>query len=462
MRSRGAGRNPGGRPVKGGVFATLSLALVLGGLAADPAVAARPLIGHRTAALPWRLPAPRPTAKAGEPSGTLTQAAFTHRLGSLDRTPLDVGRGDTLMDMLVQAGASTVDADAALRALRTVYDPRSLKPGVTVNVLTSGPKRAFAGLSLEPTADTVVAVTRNADGAFVPMRMQRPLHLRMVAARAVIQSSLFEDGSTAGIPVPVMTELVKLYSYDVDFQRDIQPGDQLDVLYERYVTDGGNIARDGKILYAALSLNGEVKRIFHFKVPGGTDGYYDQEGHSVQKALLRTPVDSVRITSSFGMRHHPILGYSRMHKGVDFGAPAGTPIFAAGNGRIVTIGREGEYGNYVRIEHNPNLATAYAHMSRFVRGEHKGEEVHQGEIIGYVGQTGLATGPHLHFEVLVDGRQVNPMSVKNLPTGRTLTAGELGAFHHEAQALVRTFDTTRAGTLVASRPDAQPTAPQGD
>lgn len=448
--------------MKGGVFATLSLALVLGGIAIDPATAARPLIRHRTAVQPWRLPVPRPAAKPDTLSATFTQAAFTARLGPLDRTPVEVDRGDTLMDLLVHAGADAADADAAVRALHTVYDPRSLKPGVTVNVLTSGPKHAFAGLSLEPAADTVVAVTRDPQGTFVPMRMKRPLHLRMVAARAVIQSSLFGDGSTAGIPVPVMTELVKLYSYDVDFQRDIQPGDQLDVLYERYVTDGGSIARDGRILYAALSLNGEVKRIFHFQLPGGDDGYYDQDGHSVQKALLRTPIDGAHITSAFGMRLHPILGYSRMHKGVDFGAPAGTPIFAAGNGRIVTIGREGEYGNYVRIEHNPNLATAYAHMSRFVRGEHRGEEVHQGEVIGYVGQTGLATGPHLHFEVLVDGRQVNPMSVKNLPTGRTLTAGELTAFHRQAQALVQTFDTTRAATQVASRPDAQPASPQGD
>ena len=180
------------------------------------------------------------------------------------------------------------------------------------------------------------------------------------------------------------------------------------------------------MLYAALIQGDTAKEIYRFEPEDGTPDFYNAKGESVRKELLRTPLDVVRITSTFGMRMHPILGYSRMHKGVDFAASTGTPIFAAGDGVIVILGNQRGYGNYIRIKHNAQYATAYAHMSRFAAGLQQGSKVRQGEVIGYVGSTGMATGPHLHYEVLVGGTQINPMSVKL--AGRKLDGKELRRF----------------------------------
>jgi murein DD-endopeptidase MepM/ murein hydrolase activator NlpD len=186
------------------------------------------------------------------------------------------------------------------------------------------------------------------------------------------------------------------------------------------------LARTGSVLYAALMQNGVAKEIYRFQPEDGAANYYNAKGENVRKELLRTPLDVVRITSTFGMRKHPILGYSKMHKGVDFAASTGTPIFAAGDGVIAVLGKQRGYGNYIRIKHSAQYATAYGHMSRFAKGLQQGSKVRQGDVIGYVGSTGMATGPHLHYEVLVGGSQINPMSVKL--AGRKLDGKELRRF----------------------------------
>ncbi len=214
-----------------------------------------------------------------------------------------------------------------------------------------------------------------------------------------IDSSLFEAGQDEGVPVPVMSDVIHALSYDVDFQRDIQPGDQFEVVYERYQDAEGNFAKPGNVLYASLRLRGKLIEFYRFKPNDGVADFYGPDGTSIKKALLRTPVDVVHVTSGFGMRRNPILGFSMMHRGVDFAAPVGTPIFAAGDGAIVRIGGYGDYGNYIQIRHNNQFATAYAHVSRFAPGLSTGARGHQGQVIAYVGTTGRSTGPHLHFEV---------------------------------------------------------------
>jgi murein DD-endopeptidase MepM/ murein hydrolase activator NlpD len=368
-----------------------------------------------------------------------------------------VRRGDTLITLLTRAGVSAGDAHGAAQALRPVFNPRALKIGQEVK-LTFVPSADVArdglnSLALQASVERDVAVRRTQAGDFRPQQTGRALRQSLGRAGAMIDSSLFKAGTGAGVPVEIMFELIRAFSYDVDFQRDIQPGDSFEVVFEQTHDATGRLVRTGHMIYGALSLSGNLLELYRYAPrDGGPPDYFNAKGESVKKALLRTPVDGAKLTSSYGMRNHPILGYSRMHRGVDFGAPAGTPIMAAGDGVIDMAGLNGEYGNYVRIRHNDSYSTAYAHMSRVAPGLHRGTAVHQGQIIGFVGATGLATGPHLHYEVLAHDHQINPMSVK-VPSGRQLAGAELRRFNtaiveteHEIRRLPDPFavaDTAR-------------------
>ena len=211
---------------------------------------------------------------------------------------------------------------------------------------------------------------------------------------------------------------------------------RMDVLFERLETKNGEVAGHGDILFADLDLGDRDLKIYRYVDKNGHADYYNEKGESIRKALLRTPVNGARISSGFGMRNHPILGYTRMHRGVDFAAPVGTPIYAAGDGTVGYAGRKGGYGNYMRIRHNGTYASAYAHISRFASGMSEGHKVKQGQIVAYVGQTGMATGPHLHYEILVNGEQVNPANVK-FKTGGALQGKELAAFRNNVSRISR-------------------------
>ena len=361
---------------------------------------------------------------------------------------VEVARGDTLIDILLESGVERTEAAGAIDALDGVFRPRDLQPGHEITLSFNRPEQdpgneaglQLASLSLQPSVERDVVVNRGDNGEFVASEIERPLKLQVALAAVTIDSSLFEAGQDAAVPVDMMTQAIKAFSYDVDFEREIHPGDRFELVYERYEDEDGRLARSGNLLYAALEQNGVAKEIYRFEDSDGHADIYNARGESVRKDLLRTPLDIVRITSKFGMRKHPILGYSKLHKGVDFAASTGTPIFAAGDGVIGKIGKQRGYGNYIQIKHNSKYATAYAHMSRFAKGLKKGSKVHQGDVIGYVGSTGMATGPHLHYEVLVDGKQINPTSVKL--AGRKLQGNDLGRFEAlkaEMKALRRTL-----------------------
>ncbi|WP_240002595.1 M23 family metallopeptidase [Oleisolibacter albus] len=387
---------------------------------------------------------------AGEAWGDLEQDA-----DPVQRRLVSLGRGETLMQLLLEANVPQDNAHEAVTALTAVYNPRRLKPGQEFEVLfdRSSGERKFVGFTFQPTVERSVSV--NFDGArFQAAETAKPLERRLVAAKVEINSSLFEAGSRAGVPIAVLSALLKNYAYNVDFQRDIQPGDGFEILYEQFVTPEGDVARDGEIHYAALTLSGKRKPIYRFDDGDGPAEYFNALGESVRKALLRTPVDGARLTSGFGMRMHPVLGFSKMHKGVDFGAPTGTPIYAAGDGTIDEVGPKGSYGNYVRIRHNREISTAYAHMSRFGTGLRRGARVSQGQVIGYVGATGRVTGAHLHYEVLRGTQQVNPLSV-DLPTGRNLEGKTLARFKATIAQTDKQFQEALSGVaLVAAPADA--------
>ncbi len=365
-------------------------------------------------------------------------------------TAVTVADGDTLSDVLTRKGVDRAVAASAMDALRTVYDPRSLKTGSRVDIefgpLASGTKtRPLSGIVLNPEPGRRVVVSRSGDG-FSATANRLP-EIRDIAHFAgSIKSSLFESAVAQGVPPQVLDAMIHAFSYDVDFQRDLQPGDSFEVLYQRTLDSNGEVLRAGDIDYAELTLSGKHLAIYRFTDTSGVADFYNSKGESVRKALLRTPVDGARITSKFGMRVNPILGFSMMHKGVDFGVPMGTPIMAAGSGVIEKAGANGAYGLYVRIKHDKSHSTAYAHMSRLAKITHIGRKVMQGQVIGYVGESGRATGPHLHYEVLVNNAQVNPMSVK-FKSGSVLAGRDLARF----KTAVAEVESRLAGTPLSTQ-----------
>ncbi|MBV8920827.1 M23 family metallopeptidase, partial [Bradyrhizobium sp.] len=246
-----------------------------------------------------------------------------------------------------------------------------------------------------------------------------------------LYQSIYETALRNNMPKSVIEEIVRIYAYDVDFQRKVLPGDSFDVLY----ADDENGDGKNEVRYASLSVGGETKKYYHFQTTDdGTYDYYDETGKSAKKFLVRKPVADGIMRSGFGGRRHPILGIVRMHTGVDWAAPYGTPIFASGNGEIEKAGPAGGYGKYIRIKHNNGYETAYGHMSAFAKGMEPGKRVRQGQVIGFVGSTGESTGPHVHYEILVNGRFVDPMRVK-LPRGRSLDGPVMAGFEKERDRL---------------------------
>ncbi|MGE5537618.1 MAG: peptidoglycan DD-metalloendopeptidase family protein [Gemmatimonas sp.] len=363
-----------------------------------------------------------------------------------------VDRGDTLAKVLRKAQVARADAFAAIDALRKVFNPKDLKMGQEIELTFQPGEDAdspatFMGFWFEPSVDRQISVMRGDDGRFRATEIRRPTTKQLVKSTGTIDNSLFSDAVAAGIPAQVIIEAIRAFSFDVDFQREIQPSDKFEVAFERYATDQGQTARVGDLIYARLTLGNKDLKIYRYLPRDGVIDYFNGNGESVRKALLRTPVDGARITSKFtAARKHPILGFTRAHKGVDFGVPQGTPIMAAGAGVVVESGFNNGYGNYVRIRHNPTYSTMYAHMSRIGRGISKGARVSQGQTIGFVGMTGLATGPHLHYEVLVNNAQVNPLGVK-LISGQKLRGADLAAFEKAKASLDSKLGTMPNATL---------------
>lgn len=353
---------------------------------------------------------------------------------------LTIAAGDTLSTLLVRAGLSEDDTDRAIRAIRPHVRPSDLRPGQTLSLELSTPNAPYQFHRLSLAVDPVksIEVKRGWGGLMTAAIIEKPLKNDFGAHVAVVKSSLYGSAAAAGVPNAIIAEAIKALGHQIDFQRDIHPGDKLEIMYDRRITSDGYVAKTGNLVYARLHADGRELTIYRHDFKDGRVEYFDEKGRSIRKTLLRTPMDGARVTSGFGMRMHPIMGYSKMHKGVDFGAPIGTPIYAAGDGIIEKAARLGAYGNYIKIKHNSKLSTAYAHLSRYGGGIKTGIRVRQGQIIGYVGTTGRSTGPHLHYEVLVNGNQMNPQSVK-LPTSVVLEGKDLTAFKNRVDQMKREF-----------------------
>ncbi|HXL98724.1 MAG TPA: M23 family metallopeptidase [Rhizomicrobium sp.] len=386
----------------------------------------------------------------------------------VDAHTITLDSGDTLAGVLTDSGATSADAQAAIAALAKVYDPRQVRAGQSLQVTFEAVKEthttaqitytppANAGgddavsdvdgsddsglqpaagapvgrllsVSFSPTIGQDISITRDTNGGFSASAQQQTLAAHYHHAGATIDSSLYLAAMQAGIPAKVVVEMIHMLSYKVDFQRDIRPGDSFQVLYSYYYTPSGQAAKEGDIDYVTMKLADRTVTLYRYQPKGDTVDYFDSKGESAKGMLMKTPVDGARITSGFGMRFHPILGYTRMHKGIDFGVPLGTPVMAAGAGTVEESGWKGGYGNFLLLNHGNSYETAYGHLSRFAPGIHPGSRVRQGQVVAYSGSTGESTGPHLHYEIRINKQQVNPLLVK-VATGRRLAGHDLRTF----------------------------------
>ena len=271
---------------------------------------------------------------------------------------------------------------------------------------------------LFPINNTISIEVRKSKNKFIVKENILQLYKREVVVKSVINNNLYSSAIQSGIEPNIIIEFARIFGFEVDFQRDIRKGDWFELLYEKFEDDNERVRDTGKIIYASMFVNGEEINLYHFK-DKNSDDFFNIKGQSITKSLMKTPINGARLSSSFGMRKHPILGYNKMHRGTDFAAPSGTPIMASGSGTITRARWCGGGGNCVKIRHNSTYETIYAHMKSFAKGIKEGRKVKQGQIIGYVGSTGMSTGPHLHYEVVVNGKKVNSQRLK-LPSGKKL------------------------------------------
>lgn len=375
----------------------------------------------------------------------------------IDET-LDIYAGDNFSSVLSRAGVSKDQTTAIVEALGKVFGARDLRTDhklfITYRPATASyPYKDITLLVIKVSLEKEAIVEQDADGAFQARIETKELVQETRRVEGVIENSLYVDAIKNGAHPKVLHSMIQAFSYDVDFQRAFQPGDRYALLFDLQKDPETLQEKPGELIYASLTLQGKTLHIYRFHTPNGGTQYYTEKGEAVKKGLLKTPIDGARISSGFGSRKHPILGYNKMHKGVDFAAPKGTPIMASGSGKIAKIGPWSTYGNYIQIKHNDKYATAYAHLSRYAKGLRVGSSVRQGQVIGYVGATGRAQGAHLHYEILVNGQQVNPTSVKMMPAGR-LSGKELGAFMAKKKEIESRF-------LNASKPAAEDASATG-
>ena len=279
---------------------------------------------------------------------------------------------------------------------------------------------------LYPINNTSSVEVRKFKDEFIIKENILKLYKKEVVVKNTIENNLYSSATSVKIEPNIIIEFARIFGFEVDFQRDIRKDDWFEIFYEKFEDENGKVRDTGKIIYASMFVNGEEINLYNFKYKNEEE-YFDIKGKSITKSLMKTPINGARLSSSFGMRKHPILGYNKMHRGTDFAAPTGTPIMASGSGTVTRARWCGGGGNCVKIKHNSTYETIYAHMKSFAKGIKEGRKVKQGQIIGYVGSTGLSTGPHLHYEVVVNGKKVNSQKLK-LPSGKILKGEERKLF----------------------------------
>lgn len=370
-------------------------------------------------------------------------AAFAEAFVGHELRDLAWAEGEDLAALLVRANASHEDAVALTDAIASLHPARPSASDLSVRLSFRrgrGDQTELAGLTWRCELGRYMSVVRTGETSFVARHIEIPLAFEVKRIRGRVGAGLGESALSLGATEREVEALAKAFAYSLDFQREIRANDRFEIVFERLFDEAGRTVRTGRTLFIAITSQNGAAWFFSFQPAGErAPAWYNNLGHGAERSLLRTPVAAARISSGFGVRDHPILGYSAMHHGVDFAAPRGTPVLAAGEGLIVRSGRFGSYGNYVRIRHAGGYETAYAHLERYAGGVRQGARVRQNQVIGYVGSSGSATGPHLHYEVFQRGVQMDPKEVRG-----SLTRALRGADYEAFRAEVARIDALRA------------------
>ena len=342
----------------------------------------------------------------------------------------EIKNGDTIQKILKKLKVQNNEIQTVINQYKKYGNPNQLLVGNIINIiieknLTTN-KNFVVKFSVPITKSTTIAIIRDEDNKITSQKIITKLYKKKTLAENIITKNLYSSAIEAKINPDTIIEFARIFGFEIDFQRDIRKNDYFKIIYEKYFDENGEFIKSGSILFAHMSVNGREISLYKF----GDDknyGYFDINGKSVEKALMKTPINGARLSSSFGMRKHPISGFTKMHQGTDFAAPMGTPIMASGTGTVTRAKWCGGGGNCIKIKHNSTYDTIYAHLKSFAKGIKVGKKVRQGQIIGFVGSTGMSTGPHLHYEVIINGQKVNSQKLQ-LPSGKVLKGDEREKF----------------------------------
>jgi len=342
----------------------------------------------------------------------------------------EIKKGDTIQKILKKYKVQNSDIQTVINQYEKYGKPNQLLAGNEIDIIieknSSTNKNSIIKFSVPITKSTTIAITKNEENKIISKKIITKLYKKKILSENIIKNNLYSSAVEAKINPDTIIEFARIFGFEIDFQRDIRKNDYFNILYEKYFDENGEFIKSGSIHYAHMTVNGREISLYKW----GNDkvyGYFDANGKSVEKALMKTPINGARLSSSFGMRKHPISGFNKMHQGTDFAAKEGTPIMASGTGTITRAKWCGGGGNCIKIKHNSTYQTIYAHMKNFAKGMKVGKKVRQGQIIGYVGSTGMSTGPHLHYEVVINGKKVNSQKL-NLPSGKVLKDNERKQF----------------------------------
>ncbi|WP_338522478.1 peptidoglycan DD-metalloendopeptidase family protein [Pseudomonas batumici] len=385
---------------------------------------------------------------AEEPHDTAKTEPAPEEKKASGHREVTVTRGDTLSTLFEKVGLPAASVHEVLASDKQAKQFSQLKHGQTLEFELS-PDGQLNNLHSKVSDLETITLTKGPKGFTFNRVIAKPV-VRSAYVHGVIKGSLSLSAQRAGMPHSLTQEMTKVFGYDIDFAQDIRPGDEFEVIYEQKVVNG-KIVGTGNILSARFTNRGKTHTAVRYTNKQGSSSYYTADGNSMRKAFIRTPVDFARISSRFSMgRKHPILNKIRAHKGVDYAAPRGTPIKAAGDGKVLLAGRRGGYGNTVIIQHNNTYRTLYGHMQGFAKGVHTGSSVKQGQVIGYIGTTGLSTGPHLHYEFQVNGVHVDPLGQK-LPMADPIAKSERARFLQQSQPLMARMDQEKPSKVASAK-----------
>ena len=358
---------------------------------------------------------------------------------------IKVVAGDSLQKILLKEKISKEEVNKIYQKIKGIIDLTKIRQGQTITIVfrTKQNKPSISRITFQvDELSTAYIYYRNKTDDYEVRLNQKNLEKVNFLAKGVIVNSLFASAQKIDVDAEVIVEFARIFGFEIDFQRDIRKNDEFKIFYERFEDDEGENFKNGNILFAYLKNSGREIKLYRYKDSKNNVGYFTPDGKSIEKALMKTPINGARLSSGFGFRKHPILGYNKLHQGTDFAARRGTPVMASGSGTVERASWFGAYGKYVRIRHNSTYKTAYAHLSKFGRNIKAGKKVRQGQIIGYVGSTGRSTGPHLHYEVLVNNKRINSQRLK-LPSGKKLSKNEMGNFNLEKQRIDQLAEISR-------------------